>query len=244
MRSIFWTVCYIHAFPLANVSYLRPEMLPALDNFVSFGTDVFKQRADYRQMITDIYVTSISNDHLGENDRVVGCKLAETMMLNLRGHADEVGDMNLVCSASSHPLQCLQIFVATGFDQLDKAETNVYKLANLEVLINAILYNAAATLHILETLKQGAARTFFSKWIAAINVDKNLPRVHDKKLTICALCSLLEMDQKMIPDSLQNDWSGIVGAAMTVFHQLPRALAGWHLVQSFIVDHHSYFVSP
>jgi hypothetical protein len=65
-------------------------MLPALDNFISFGAEVFKQRADYRQMVVDIYTTSISNIHLGDNDRVVGCKLAETTMLNLRGHADEV----------------------------------------------------------------------------------------------------------------------------------------------------------
>jgi hypothetical protein len=104
--------------------------------------------------------------------------------------------------------------------------TNAYKLANLEVLVNGIVYNAAATLHILETAQPGAARTFFAKWVAAVHVDKELPRVHDKKLTICALCALLEMDQKLIPASLQDDWPGIVGAALTVFHHLPRALAG------------------
>ena len=65
-------------------------MLPSLDNFVSFGSDVFKARPDYRQMALDIYTTSITSDHLGENDAVNGCKLAESLLLNLRGHLDEV----------------------------------------------------------------------------------------------------------------------------------------------------------
>jgi importin-7 len=65
-------------------------MLPALDNFISYGPDVFKTRADYKEMALDIYVTAMGSDQLGENDRVNGCKLAESMLLNLRGHIDEV----------------------------------------------------------------------------------------------------------------------------------------------------------
>lgn len=65
-------------------------MLPSLDNFVSYGTDVFRARPDYRQKALDIYVTALSSDHLGENDRVNGCKLAESLLLNLRGHIDDV----------------------------------------------------------------------------------------------------------------------------------------------------------
>jgi hypothetical protein len=30
------------------------------------------------------------SDNLGEHDRVNGCKLAESLLLNLRGHADDV----------------------------------------------------------------------------------------------------------------------------------------------------------
>ncbi len=65
-------------------------MLPSLDNFVSFGSDVIRSRADYKQMLVDIYTTSITNEHLGENDRVNGCKLAESVLLNLRGSVDDV----------------------------------------------------------------------------------------------------------------------------------------------------------
>ena len=66
-------------------------MLPALDNFVSFGGDVIKSRPDYIDMLVDIYIVSITNDQLGENDRVNGSKLAECLLLNLRGGIDHVG---------------------------------------------------------------------------------------------------------------------------------------------------------
>lgn len=65
-------------------------MLPCLDNFISYGKDVFSQRPDYRAMAVDIYTTSMSSEHLGENDRVSGSKIAESLLLNLRGQIDDV----------------------------------------------------------------------------------------------------------------------------------------------------------
>ena len=67
------------------------EMLPTLDNFVSFGADVFKSRPDYTTMLVDIYTESITNEQLGQNDRVNGSKLAECLLLHLRGAIDDVG---------------------------------------------------------------------------------------------------------------------------------------------------------
>ena len=80
-------------------------MLPSLDNFVSYGTDVFRSRADYREKALDIYTTALSSDHLGENDRVNGCKLAESLLLNLRGHIDDVSTLSL--ARSTHLLSDL-----------------------------------------------------------------------------------------------------------------------------------------
>jgi hypothetical protein len=65
-------------------------MLPSLDNFISFGADVIKANAEYKRMLCDIYSTAMDNDQLGENDRVNGSKLAESMLLNLRGSLDDV----------------------------------------------------------------------------------------------------------------------------------------------------------
>ncbi|KAI0754790.1 ARM repeat-containing protein [Daedaleopsis nitida] len=197
------------------------EMLPSLDNFVSFGTEMFKARPDYVQMVLDIYQTSINSDHLGENDAVNGCKLAESMLLNLRGTIDDA----------------LQPIIATALPVMDKAETNGLRLANLNVLVNAVLYNPAATLHILDQAGPGTARKFFDKWFAAIKVEARLPRVHDKKLSVMALCALMEMDPANIPQSVQEGWPGIVSGALKLFQEYPKAVqARKELEEAFQAD--------
>jgi hypothetical protein len=65
-------------------------MLPSLDNFISFGSETIKSRPDYIQMLLDIYTTSLTNEQLGENDKINGSKLAESMLLNLRGCLNDV----------------------------------------------------------------------------------------------------------------------------------------------------------
>ncbi|KAI0057803.1 ARM repeat-containing protein [Artomyces pyxidatus] len=191
------------------------EMLPSLDNFVSYGTETFKSRPDYRRMVADIYTTSITSQHLGENDRVNGSKLAESLLLNLRGHVDDL----------------LQPIIKTAVDHIDSAETSALRLANLEVLINVVLYNPAAALQLMEQYKPGTSRVFFDKWFAAVNSDMNLPRVHDKTLTIVALCALMEIDPNAIPEGLKPGWHGIVGGTLKVFKDLPRAVAARKALQ-------------
>ncbi|KAJ7075775.1 armadillo-type protein [Mycena belliarum] len=184
------------------------EMLPSLDNFVSYGSDVIKARPDYQRMLLDIYTTSMSSEQLGENDRVNGCKLAESILLNLRGSVDDA----------------LTPIIVTALGQLDKAETSGLRLANLEVLINAVLYNPAAALHIMENTRAGMSRVFFDTWFAVINDHTKMPRVHDKKLSILALCALLEMAPGAVPESLKDGWPGIVGGVLKIFKDLPAAI--------------------
>lgn len=206
-------------------------MLPALDNFVSYGTEMFKSRPDYRQMVADIYTTAIVSEQLGENDRVNGSKVAESLMLNLRGHIDDVCHFLLpfALNLSIDPCfarQLLQPIIKTALDHIDSAETAAFRLANLEVLINAVLYNPAATLHLMEQYAPGTSRTFFDKWFAAINSDNKLPRVHDKRLTVVALCALMEVEPNAIPEAVREGWPGIVAGALKVFKDLPKAIAG------------------
>ncbi|KAF5348096.1 hypothetical protein D9757_013748 [Collybiopsis confluens] len=119
------------------------EMLPSLDNFISYGAETIKQRADYKQMLLDIYTTSITSDHLGENDRINGCKLAELMLLNLRGHIDDA----------------IQQIVTTTLDGMEAAALAPLKLSLLEIIGNCVLYNPSATLTIMENTRPGTARS-------------------------------------------------------------------------------------
>lgn len=130
----------------------------------------------------------------------------------------------------------MPIIIGTALAVSDKAHGASLKLSNLEVLINAVLYNPAAALHIMESIQPGSSRVFFDQWFAAISsslkiskkgiVEDKLPRVHDKRLTIISLCALLEMDPSRIPEPVKAGWPNIVGGALQVFKTLPRALAG------------------
>jgi len=185
------------------------EMLPSLDNYISYGTDAFITQPNYRQMILDMYVTSIKDEHLGENDAINGCKLIEAFLLNLRGHADET----------------LQPILAVALDVDEKAQTAHLKLANLNVILNCIIYNASAALHIMEALRAGSTRTFFDKWFTTINEERGLPRVHDKRLSIVAICALLEVDPSAVPEPVKDGWPGIVGGALLIFKDYPKAVS-------------------
>ncbi|KAJ8079910.1 Nonsense-mediated mRNA decay protein 5 [Marasmius tenuissimus] len=197
------------------------EMLAPLDNFVSYGHEVIRTRSEYKQMLVDIYTTSLSNKQLGENDGVNGCKLAESVLLNLRGHVDDA----------------LQTYIVTALEYLELAETASLKLALLNVLVNAVLYNPSAALQLMESSRPGSARGFFDKWFAAINKnDVLLPRVHDKKLSILALSSLLELDTGSIPESLREGWPGIVGGILKLFKDLPKAIAERKALEESLQD--------
>ena len=129
-------------------------------------------------------------------------------------------------SSNRRIVQKLELIVATAFGHLDKAETKAFELANLEVLINAVLYNPGAALALIAAQRPGGARVFFDRWFVAVNAERGLPRVHDKTLSIVALSALLEMEPAAVPAELRDGWPGIVGGAIRVFKGLPKAVAG------------------
>lgn len=105
-------------------------------------------------------------------------------------------------------------------------ETRGLRIANLEVLINAVLYNAPAALHIMESQDAAKLKKFFGEWFEAVRDDMKLPRVHDKKLSILAMCGLLTMEPAQVPRVLQDGWTDIVTGILHTFKGLPRAIAG------------------
>ena len=66
------------------------EIMPSLDNFLSFGKEGFIQRKDYQHMVLEIAAMVMNNEDSGEADYVRGCLVLEAMLLNLVGHMDDV----------------------------------------------------------------------------------------------------------------------------------------------------------
>ncbi|CUA73326.1 Importin-7 [Rhizoctonia solani] len=185
-----------------SVDYLD-EMLPALDNFICFGKEVFAQRSDYRDMVVDIYVTSLTSEHLGEQDSIVGCKLIEGLMLSLPGQLDAIIPQVITHALSKAP----------------SAKTKIFKAHLLNVIVAALLCSPALALRALGS----SARPVFDRWFVALR-DGSLPRVHDKKLSLLAFCALLKLERETVPAELLDGWVGIVGGILQLLEELPKAL--------------------
>ncbi|KAF9140555.1 hypothetical protein BGX30_006367, partial [Mortierella sp. GBA39] len=183
------------------------EMLPSLDNYISYGKDVFSTNENVQHTIYDIIESVMKSDRLGENDRVQACKLAESLMLNCRGHVDKY----------IAPILNLVFHYLAPEEGIQTVE---FRVQALEVVMNALYYNAPVTLRLLE--ENGWTQRFLTVWFT--NLDK-FSRVHDKKLSIFALCSILNVPVAQLPPALQSGWPQILNGILTNFEGLPVAQA-------------------
>lgn len=181
------------------------DMLPALENYVQFGASYLAQNSTYIEAIVDMIRDIFGDKKVGGVDKICGCKLAEAMMLSLRGSIDDyVGE-----------------FVRMAMKELTSQEIRVksYRVHLNEMVINAVYYNPLLALSVLES--NGLTNKFFSHWFA--NID-NFGRVHDKKLSIAAITSLLTIPPQQVPQSVQQGWPRLLHGLAKLFHTLPQAL--------------------
>ncbi|KAG9323012.1 hypothetical protein KVV02_008080 [Mortierella alpina] len=183
------------------------EMLPSLDNYISYGKEVFSTNENVQHSIYDIIETVMKSERVGEHDRVQACKLAESLMLNCRGHVDKY----------VAPILGLVFYYLGPEEGIQSVE---FRVQAIEVVMNAIYYNAAVTLRILE--ENGWTQRFLSVWFA--NLSK-FSRVHDKKLSIFALCSILSVPAEQLPAALQSGWPQVLNGLLRNFEGLPVAQA-------------------
>ena len=152
-------------------------------------------------MVQDIF----QDEKVGGLDRISGCKLAESLMLNLRGHMDAFAPR----------------FIELSMTALTSNELKVksYRVHLLEMVINAIYYNPLMALNVLEL--NGWTNKFFSSWFS--NID-SFSRVHDKKLSILAISCLLMLRGVDVPISVQQGWPRLLQGAVKLFETLPAAV--------------------
>lgn len=177
----------IHRTFKAGAELYLEDMLPALDNFVQFGVPQLIQKPEYVQALYTMVSDMFNDPKVGGIDRICACKLAEAMMLSLPGHIDEAvnGFINMAMTALCAP----------------EEKVKSYKIHLMEIVINAIYYNPILTLQVLET--NGWTNKFFSLWFGSM---ESFTRVHDKKLCIVAIVSLLGLSPDQIPASVSVGW--------------------------------------
>ena len=79
----------IHATFKAGAELYLEDMLPALDNFVQYGSQHLVNTPPYMEAMFSMVQDMFNDEKVGGVDRICACKLAEGMMLSLRGHADQ-----------------------------------------------------------------------------------------------------------------------------------------------------------
>ncbi|EEH19769.1 hypothetical protein PABG_02028 [Paracoccidioides brasiliensis Pb03] len=181
------------------------DMLPALDNFVTYGSATLAQNPVYLQALVSMVDDIFHDEKVGGVDRICGCKLAEAIMLNLRGHVD----------------QFIPTFISLAMTVLSSDETHAksYRIHLMEMVINSIYYNPLLALQVLES--KGWTNKFFSTWFSNIDIFN---RVHDKKLCIVAITSLLTLRAADVPASVQPGWPRLLQGISKLFQTLPAAL--------------------
>ena len=180
-------------------------MLPALENFVTFGAETLLQTKAYLEAMADMIRVIFKDVKVGGVDRICGCKLAEMLMLTLRGHADE------------YVPEFMQLAMNTLTNNEGKVKS--LKVHLMETIINAIYYNPTLALQVSES--GGWTNKFFSMWFSSID---SFTRVHDKKLSIAAISSLLTLKEQDIPTSVQPGWPRLIQGIVRLFQTLPAAL--------------------
>ena len=184
------------------------DMLPALDNFVSYGQQRLINHPPYLAAIAGMVRDIFADPKVGGVDRICGCKLAEAMMLNLRGGPID----SYIPTFVNLPMEVL-----TSSQQ--KTIMKSYKIHLLEMVINAVYYNPILALQVLEA--HGWTNKFFSIWFGSID---SFRRVHDKKLCIAAISALLTIHADQVPQSVQTGWPRLLTGATYLFRTLPAAM--------------------
>jgi len=196
---------HIHRTFKSGAELYLEDMLPALENFVNYGSRTLVENRAYLDAIVDMIRTIFKDQKVGGVDRICGCKLAEILMLNLKGSIDDY----------------IPEFIQLAMNVLvgDELKVKSYRIHLMEMVINAIYYNPRLSLNVLEA--NGWTNKFFSFWFGSID---SFTRVHDKKLSIGAITALLTLSAEEVPQSVQPGWPRLLQGVVRLFQTLPAAL--------------------
>ncbi|AEO64998.1 uncharacterized protein THITE_2111470 [Thermothielavioides terrestris NRRL 8126] len=195
----------VHATFKSGAELYLEDMLPALDNFVQYGAPQLLEKPEYVEALFSMVSDMFTDGKVGGVDRICACKLAEAMMLSLRGHINN----------------CVHGFINMAMGVLAREDVKLksYKVHLMEMVINAIYYDPLLSLQILEA--QGWTNKFFSLWFGSM---ASFTRVHDKQLCILAIIALLNIKPDQVPASVMVGWPRLLQGIKILFDTLPAAM--------------------
>ncbi|KAK4750955.1 hypothetical protein SAY87_004437 [Trapa incisa] len=167
-----------------------PNILVPLDNFISRGTGHFLtcKEPDYQQNLFIMISHVMADKNLEDSDIEPAPKLIEVVFQNCRGQVDH----------------WVEPYLDITVKRLWRTEKSYLKCLLIQVIANALYYNAVLTIGVLHKL--GIAAEIFNRWFQMLQQVRksgelaNFKREHDKKVCCLGLVSLLALPADQLPD--------------------------------------------
>jgi len=199
------------------VDYFENILIP-LDNYISRGTATFlntKEPHNYLLMTMEVLKLTLGDLECSppktpfpDDDTVPAPKLIGTILQHCPGQVDE----------------CVEPMLMMALRRLQGAERNHFKCLLITVVANALYYNAALALQILQ--KHGVLSDTFAVWFQMLyktgKKGKRIlfTRAVDKKICSLGLMSMLALPAESLPLELQAGMGQVLPAAMALLSDL------------------------
>lgn len=181
------------------------DMETNLDNLISYDPATLLAHPNYLQMMLDIIKCTMTETDFTATDQVCGCKLMESLMLHCRDRIDAV-----IADFIGYVIPLLS----------DEEKSRMSSVVHhLEVIINALYYNPTLTLRHLN--ERNFTAHFFELWLKRAH---KFTRVHDKRLIIMSLSSLMLLPLSQLPEILQQNFQHVMSIYLEAVQTLPKAL--------------------
>ncbi|KAI3459723.1 hypothetical protein Pfo_016386 [Paulownia fortunei] len=166
-----------------------PNILVPLDNYISRSTAHFLtcKEPDYQQSLWNMISSVMGDKNLEDGDIEPAPKLIQVVFQNCRGQVDH----------------WVEPYLRITMERLRRTEKPYLKCLLMEVVADALYYNASLTLNILQKLN--VATEVFNLWFQMLQQTKksgaraNFKREHDKKVCCLGLTSLLPLPADQLP---------------------------------------------
>ncbi|EFJ12043.1 hypothetical protein SELMODRAFT_158348 [Selaginella moellendorffii] len=185
------------------VDYFENILVP-LDNYISRSTEHFLtcKSPDYQQSLFKALSMVMSDEKLDDSDIIAAPKLIESVLQNCKGRVDE----------------WVEPYLKISLDRYGTTTKNGLKDLLIEVVANALYYNPALCLNVLQKLR--LTTSVFQSWFQMLYAVKRsgLPahfrREHDKKVCVLGLASVLSLPGSALPAELQSGLDQIFRAVL------------------------------
>ncbi|XP_023549155.1 importin beta-like SAD2 isoform X1 [Cucurbita pepo subsp. pepo] len=166
-----------------------PNILVPLDNYVSRGTAHFltSKTPDYQQSLWNMISSIMADKNLEDGDIEPAPKLIQVVFQNCKGQVD----------------QWIEPYLRITIERLQRTEKSYLKCLLMQVISDALYYNASLSLSILQKL--GVATNVFNLWFQMLQQVKksgaraNFRREQDKKVCCLGLTSLIALPADQLP---------------------------------------------